>query len=65
MSGNKLVEVSMEDYEYLAELGAGSAEEGLSMLVKERQKIFGVIEKFGLAKYINVGNVIAKIRSRL
>jgi hypothetical protein len=65
MSGNKVVEASLEDYEYLAELGAGSAEDGLSLVISERQKIFGIAEKLGLTKYINIGNVIAKIRSRL
>jgi len=65
MSGNKVIEASIEEYEYLAELGEGSAEDGLSLVISERQKIFGFAEKLGLTKYINVGNVVAKIRSRL
>jgi len=64
MNENKLVEISLSDYEYLAELGAGSAEDGLALIIGERQKIFGIAEKLGLTKYINVNNVIAKIRNR-
>jgi hypothetical protein len=65
MTGNKVIEVSIEDYGYLEELGAGSAEAGLSLVIEERQKIFGLVENLGLTKYINVGNVFAKIKSRL
>jgi len=65
MNENKIIEASIEDYEYLAELGAGSAEDGLSLVIDERQKIFGIAEKLGLTKYINVGNIVAKIRNRL
>jgi len=58
------IQLGPEQYDYLFALGDGDPAEGIDILISEREKVFGMMEKLNLGKFADIARAALLFRKK-